>query len=134
MILIEDHLCNFCRKHILDDSDGFAGSSIPDLDVLLTSDENLKALITEERALDCLIIGEVRKEGPGVLEDCELTCTTDQSPMLGYSPDALDLMRVFIGDVESLNATVVLNVPQFDHTFGISRDETIQVRKAINSD
>ena len=47
MMLIENHLRDLCCKYILDHSNRFAGSGVPDLDVLLTSDENLKAFLTK---------------------------------------------------------------------------------------
>jgi len=43
--------------------------------------------------------------------------------MLGDSPETLDF--VVIVDVESLNAAVVHNVPQFEHSCGVRCDEAV---------
>ena len=45
--------------------------------------------------------------------------------MFGHSPDTFHFIRIL--DIECLNTTVVKNVPQFNHAFGISCNETIEV-------
>ena len=133
MVLIEDHLGDFRSENILDHSDRLACLSFPDLDILLSGHENLESFLAEKHLADSLIISIVRDEGPRVLEDSELTGAADQPSVLGYGSDAFDL-NVGICDIESLNAAVIEDVPDLDHALGVSSYETVETRKAIDTD
>ena len=51
--------------------------------------------------------------------------------MLGHGSDASDLCHIC--HIESLDATVVKDIPNFDHTFSICCDEAVEGRKTIDS-
>jgi len=132
MVLIEDHMRDVSREHILDDSNRLAGPCIPNLDILLASYEDFKSFLAKLGAADCLVVGEIGDERPRVLEDGEVTSSTDQASMLRHGSDTLNFANVV--NVESLDAAVVQNAPHLDHSFGVSSDEAVQVREAIDAD
>ena len=132
MMLVEDHLGDFCCENILDHSDRFACFCFPNLDILLSGHENLESFLAKEHLADSLIISIVWDEGPGILEDSELTGATDQPSVLGYGSDAFDL-NVGISDIESLNTAVIEDVPDLDHALGVSSYETVETGKAIDT-
>ena len=131
MIFIQDHLRDVRCEHVLDDSNWFSRSGIPDLDALFSSNVDFKSLLTKPCTANDFIVRVVWNEGPRVLEDSEVSGTTDQAPMLGNGSYALYFIRV--RHVESLNTTVVKYVPELDHALGICRDEAVEIRQAVDA-
>jgi hypothetical protein len=67
-----------------------------------------------------------------VLEHLELATATDESSVFWDSADTSYL--VYIRDIESLNAAIVENAPNFNHALGICCDKTVQGAKTVNAD
>ena len=132
MFLIQHHLCDLSREHILHDSDGLAITCIPYLDVDIASDKYLEALLREEGTAHRLVVGEVWHERPSVLEHCEIARTNDETSVLGHCANALDLCGVL--DIECLHAALGEYVPKLDATLRVGRNETVQIRKAVDAD
>jgi len=59
---------------------------------------------------------------PIILIYFERPTSKNESSVLRYSSDTSNLIHIYI---ESLNATIVENAPNFYGTFGICRDETV---------
>jgi len=133
MVFIKYHLRNFCRRleDILNNSNRLTSSGVPNLDTVFSSNINLETFLTKTSAADCFVIGILRNEGPRILKHGKIARTTDQTTMFGHGSDTFDFVGV--GDIECLNTAVVENVPELDHTLRISRYETVQVRKTIDS-
>ena len=56
MLLIKDHLRDFCAEYILDHTNRLASSSIPNFDILFASDKNLKTFLREDCTAHGLVI------------------------------------------------------------------------------
>ena len=114
VVLIKDHLSDFRREHILDDSDRLASLCVPNLYIFLASYKYFKALLAESSAANCFIIGKIRDKRPSVLEDCEVTGSSNQASVFRNSSYTFDFASVI--HVKSLDAAVVQNAPHLDHS------------------
>lgn len=132
VLAVEFHARDVVVEYILEHADRFASASVPNLDRLSSSNIDLHSLMTELGTSNRVVIRILRQEWFGVGEYLEVPRAANQATMLGNCLNASDLIDV--GDVESLDAAVIQDVPHFDHALVIGCDETVECRKGIDTD
>ena len=69
VLLVEYHLRDFGREYVFDHSNGLTSTSIPDLDIFLSSYKNFEAFFGEKCPTNSLVICEIRNKRSSILEN-----------------------------------------------------------------
>jgi hypothetical protein len=131
MLFIQSHTGDITIEAILEASSRLTVFSIPNVYRSLTRDIELKPDRREKRAQDRIIIRGVGVKRLLIFKDFKNPTSNNQPSMLRDHSHTGDLINII--NHECLHLTVILDVPNIDHSLCVACDEALETCWAIDS-